>query len=144
MLRREPSHRSSGAGKGVDDFRSSHAGALLHGVDVVHLNRNIGMNMSLDAELHHAELHLALIGAEEEDPVQPVPTVEADHLFVRGATLVTPLRQDVRLDPLHGHADSLGRHRRGTQSTRFASPIILVPGFDPHCRLTTARGLSKR
>src|SRR5262249_22335954 len=81
--------------------------------DVIPHIRNIVINKSLDVEHHHADLHLSLIVAEEEDPVQPVPTVEADHLVVKGATLVKPLRKDVRLDPLHGHADSLGRHHRG-------------------------------
>jgi len=88
----------------VDDLRSCGASALMNSVDIVHLDRDIGMNPSLDVEPHHAELHLALIGAEEEDPVEPIATFETDHVVVKRAALVKPLRQDVRLDPFHGHA----------------------------------------
>jgi len=48
----------------------------MHGVDIVHLDRDIGVNMRLDVELHHGELHFALIGTKEEDPIQPVATIE--------------------------------------------------------------------
>jgi hypothetical protein len=54
-------------------------------------------------------LHFAPIRPEEENPVQTVATFETDHVGVERPTLVEALRQDVRLNPLYGHAASLGR-----------------------------------
>ena len=58
------------------------------------------MDVRLDVELHDAQLHLALLRPEEEDPVEPVAAPEADHVVVERAALVEALGQDVRLDPL--------------------------------------------
>jgi hypothetical protein len=59
----------------------------------------------LDVELRHAQLHLALIGAEEQDPVEAVPGAEPDHAPVERAALVETVGEDVGLDSLDGHDD---------------------------------------
>jgi hypothetical protein len=38
----------------VHDLGTGGACAFVHGIDVVHLDRDVRMNMCLDVELHHA------------------------------------------------------------------------------------------
>ena len=101
----------------VNDLRSSGENAFVYGVNIVHLDGHVRVNMRLDVELHHAQLHLGLIRAEEEDPVQTLATVETDHVVVERPAFVKVLRQYVRLDPLHTHGGSLGRNHR----------VVLIP-----------------
>jgi len=96
----------------VDDLGSGGASAFVHGVNIVHLDGHIRVNVCLDVEFHHAQLHFGLIRPEEEDPIQTLATVETDHVIVEGPALVKALRQYVRLDPLDTHGGSLGRNYR--------------------------------
>src|SRR5512133_2197781 len=93
-------------GEWVDDFRSSGLSAFMHGVDIVHLDRHVRVNVRLDVELHHAQLHLALTRTKKDDPVETLAALEANHVVVEVSALVEALRQDVRLDPPHTHACS--------------------------------------
>jgi hypothetical protein len=88
-------------GERVDDLGASRASAVVHSIDIVHFDRNVSVDVSLDVKLHHAQLHLALIRPEEDDPIETLATVEADHVVVEGSAFVEALRQDVRLDPPH-------------------------------------------
>jgi hypothetical protein len=88
----------------------------MHGINVVYLDRDVRVYASLDVELHHAQLHLALLGAEEDDPVEAAATIEADHILIERPALVEPLGQDVRLDPLDAHP-SIMPDRQGHSGT---------------------------
>ena len=63
----------------------------MHGVNIVHLDGHIRVNVRLDVELHHAQLHFGLIRPEEEDPIQTLATVETDHVVVERPALVQAL-----------------------------------------------------
>jgi hypothetical protein len=56
----------------------------MHRVKIVHLDRHVRVDVGLEVQLHHAQLHLGLIRPEEQDPVQPISTVQADHVVVEG------------------------------------------------------------
>src|SRR5262245_43295677 len=96
-------------GEWIEDLGPGLAGALEHLFHVIYLDRHVRMDVGLDVQLHHAQLNLALVGAEEEDPVEPFTFLEADHVDVEGSALVESVRQDIRLDPLHGHVRTLDR-----------------------------------
>ena len=70
-------------GDRVDDLGSRGYGTFMHLVDVVDFDRDVGMDVGLEVQLHHAQLHFGLVGAEEEDPVEAVPAVEADRLSAK-------------------------------------------------------------
>lgn len=101
-------------GQRIDDLRTRVDGAFMDLVDVVDLDRHVGMDVGVDVQLHHAQLHLTLVGTEEVDPVQPVAAVEANHLVVERSALGEPVGANVRLDPLDGNDWILKgrRHRR--------------------------------
>src|SRR5215210_2037841 len=70
------------------------------------------MLMCLDVQSHDAELDFALLGAEEDDPVQPLPTIETNDVRVEASTRFEVARQNIRLDSLHSHLRIL-RAQRG-------------------------------
>jgi hypothetical protein len=98
----------------INDFGPCRDGTIVDSVDIVHLDRHIGMNMGLHIELHDTQLYLRLFSPEEEDPIEPVSPSETDHFVVELPALVEALREDVRLDASDGHDVSLGRWLRGT------------------------------
>jgi hypothetical protein len=104
----------------------------MHRVNIVHLNGHVRVDVRLDVQLHHAQLHLRLIRPEEEDPVQPISTVQTDHVVVEGPALVESFREDVRLDPLHSHAGSVSRRLR-----------VAFPNAGPGERWAFASAVSK-
>jgi hypothetical protein len=65
---------------------------LVHNsVDVVNLDRYVRMNVRLDVELHHAQLHFSLIGSEKQNPVEAVTSVKSDDVVVESSALVEVL-----------------------------------------------------
>jgi hypothetical protein len=51
------------------------------------------MNVRLDVEPRHAHLHLALVGAEEENPVEACALLQPDHVDVERTALVEAVRR---------------------------------------------------
>ena len=76
---------------------------LVDSVNVVDFDRDVGVDVCLDVELHHAQLHFPLIRPEEQDPVEALAAVKTDHVVVERPALVETFRQDVRLDPSDPH-----------------------------------------
>jgi hypothetical protein len=107
--------------KRLDDFRSGGDGALVNRVDVVDLDRDVWMNVCVDVQLHHAQLHLGLVGAEEKDPVETLATRQSDHVVVERPALVEAIGEDVRLDALVGGA---GRPLLIAERARGASLVV--------------------
>jgi hypothetical protein len=69
----EPTQPPLFVGEWVDDLSSSGASAIVHRVNIVHLNIHVRMDVRLDVKLDHAQLHFPLIRTEEEDPVKTSP-----------------------------------------------------------------------
>ena len=66
--------------------------------------------MSLDVQLHHAQLHFGLIRPEKQDPVQTLATVEADHVVVERPALMKCSDRMFGLILLTVTPESLRRH----------------------------------
>src|SRR5215211_1426648 len=71
----------------------------MDGINVIDLDRYVGVHTGRHIQLHHAQLELRIVGrGEEENPVEPFIAGKADHVAVELAALVEALRPDVGLD----------------------------------------------
>jgi len=99
--------------------------AIVDSVDIVDLYGDVRVDMSLDIESHDAELDLALIGAEEENPVEAATFLESYDVTIKGAAFIETIGSDVGLDSFDGHAQSLERWP-DPRTTRKPSSRLLV------------------
>ena len=72
----------------VDDFGLSTTSPFVDGLNVINFDGNVGVDVSLDVELHHAQLDFTLIRPEEEDPIEPIAAVEADDIVIERPAFV--------------------------------------------------------
>lgn len=106
--------------KRVDDLGSRGDSTIVDDVDIIDLDGNIRMDMGLDIEGHDAELDLALVGAEEENPVEAAVFLEPYDVAIKGSAFLEAVGPDVGLDSFDGHVRSV-EPLRDPQRTRTSS-----------------------